>query len=338
MPKLYLKQYSQALVGKTVTIACKEGVLRDYLIDIINDIKFLNRQSIETVFCHNMANRFANQKVFRQLAAKLPQTTIVRIQPENDFYASVLNWQKKIFKIIFLERKFLCDPHGRKLNCLTTRKARNAFHSYGDLVANISFKNTIEEICAKIESNHIQRVHIVPAGRHKIKHELFAIEGAGTLIANDFQETFGPLEHASECRIVFDILKIYRSQGYLKPRSLSYIQTHQDHFFTVRIDGIIVGCVEKIDMNSETVEMGAIAISLKFRNQQIGIYLIRTFIAHMRCQAYRYIVSLTANPKLAELYRALGFRPARRDEYVSRQQQSANVPMYVFPLHGPCSQ
>ena len=86
MPKLYIDEYTRALKDKHVFIACREGILRDHFNDILADIKFLNRQGVRTTLFHNLPNRFSNQKHFKRLAERLPETSIIRIPAEDDFY------------------------------------------------------------------------------------------------------------------------------------------------------------------------------------------------------------------------------------------------------------
>jgi amino-acid N-acetyltransferase len=113
MPRLYLKEYARALAGRDVFIACREGILRDHFQDIITDIKFLVRHGACTSLLHNLPNRFANQKLINRLEQRLPATGIVRISPENDFYDAVLNYRPSMFKVIFIERRFLIDRRGK---------------------------------------------------------------------------------------------------------------------------------------------------------------------------------------------------------------------------------
>ena len=120
MPKLHIKEYARALANREVFIACREGILRDHFQDILTDVKFLVRHGAMTTLLHNMPNRFANQKLITQLAQRLPATGMVRIPPEIDFYDAVLNHQESMFKVIFLERRYLVDHQGNKINAITT--------------------------------------------------------------------------------------------------------------------------------------------------------------------------------------------------------------------------
>ena len=328
MPKLYLTEYSRSLAGKTVFIACREGILRDYFKEIIADIRFLDRQDIGTVLFHNIPQRFANQKLFRQLETRLFNTQIIRVPADQDFYQFVLNYRTSIFKIIFMERKFLVDDRGRKINCVSTRKAKQSMASYCHLIASPNFRGTIEQICHMVEAGNVERVHILPAGKNKIKHELFSIEGTGTLIANNFEETFSQVDSDEEVDITAGILKLYRGKGFLKKRSKEYIDAHRHQFFVAKIDGIIVGCLEKIVLTPEVVELGALAVSTKFRNQQIGFFLVDSFIKSMRSEGFKRMVALTNNPKLQDLFLSIGFKPESLRELRGRQADSKGVQMF----------
>jgi amino-acid N-acetyltransferase len=331
MPRLYIEEYTRILAGKQVSIACREGILRDYFAGIVNDVKFLSRQGIATNLFHNMANRFANRKHFRLLEERLPDTRIVRVDPEKDFYTEVLA-QEPVFKLIFLERKYLTDIYGRRLNALDTRRIRDGWQSYGDLIANASFRSTMEKICHRIDTGHLDRVHILPARKNTIKHELFTVEGTGTLIANDFQETFLPVVSEEDEQLVVGILQLYKSKGYLKPRDRAYVVAHRDNFYMTQIDGIVVGCVELLPIDSQTAELGALAISTRFQGQRVGVFTVNAFIAEARRRGFAKIISLTKNPRLQSLYQSLGFVRRSPSRYAERQARSADTPMFVMDV------
>ncbi len=329
MPRLYVDEYTKSLSGKHVFIACREGILRDHFADIIADIKFLNRQGVFTTLFHNISNRFSNQKHFREIASRLPETRAVKVLPEVDFYHHVLEYQDPVFKIIFLERKYLVDQKGLKINAITTQRVRQSIGGYGDLIGNINFKSNLEMICQKIDHGSIDRVHILPAGRHTIKHELFSIEGSGTLIANNYQERLVKVSSEYEAQMVAGILSMYKRERFLKPRNLQYILNKVSRFYVSKIDGIIVGCVEQLDIDAETVELGALAISARFRNQRVGNFTVNAFVDRMTRKGYKRFISFTNNPRLQKLYRGLGFEKRKTTLYRARQEQSPGVAMFI---------
>lgn len=328
MTQLYLEEYAKNLVGKTVCIACREGILRDNFAEIVADIKFLSRHRINTILFHNLPHRHANQKLLRTLAGKLPATRIVRIAPDVDFYETVLQNPAIAFKLIFLERRYLIDRKGYKINTLTTARVRQSFGEFGDFIANVNFRDAINRICENIEAGRCDRVHILPAGKNSIKHELFTVEGSGTLIANNFEEVFRRVNSDEDVAVVNRILAMYKRAGFLKPRSKNYVAENRDRFFVTAIDNIIVGCVEQKVIDEKTVELGALAISTKFKSQRIGVYTVNAFTAKMKEAGYRCFISLTKNPRLQELFLQLGFDQTSPLEYGERQSKSPEVPMF----------
>jgi len=329
MSVLYIDEYNKSLKGKIIWIACREGILRDHLDHIISDIKFLNRQAIQTVFFHNISNRFANQKLFRKLESKLFKSQVIRIPHENDFYQSVLNYHMPVDKIVFLERTYIVDQQGNRINSMTTDKVRQRIHTYSDLISNDNLKRVMNLICTKIEAGEVERVHILPAGKNKIKTELFSIEGTGTLIANNFNEVFLKLETDDEIDVIAGILKSYRGEGYLKPRTKLYIQDHKHNFYAAKIDHVIVGCAEKIVLSNDAVELGSLAVSTKFRSQQIGLFIVTSFIKEIQKDNFKWLVSLTNNPKLQDLLCAFGFEQKTPDDFIHRQACSPKTKMFI---------
>ena len=328
MPQLYLDEYTRALAGKKVCIACREGILRDNCKDIIADIKFLVRRGALTVLFHNLPHRQANQKLAGLLEKRLPATSLIRISPEVDFYETVLNHPEISAKLIFLERRPLLDRKGNMLNAVTTKRARESLADFGDITANVNFRDVMKRICQKIEEQVCDRVHILPAGKDTIKHELFTVEGSGTLIANNFTEEFRQVQTDEEVAIVHRILTMYKRSGFLKPRSKQYLSKNRHQFYVTAIDGIVVGCVERKEIDNRTVELGALAIAVRFRNQRIGVYTVNSFIQLMLSQGYYRFISLTNNPLLESLYLQLGFIQESHSAYRLRQQQSPNVKMF----------
>ncbi len=329
MPRLYIDEYTSALRSKIVCVACREGILRDYFRDIIADIKFLTRQGIVTILYHNMPNRFANQKLFKELEERLPETQVARVSPEFDFYRQVTDRENQAHKLVFIERKALMDPRGRVINAITTEEVRSSLRDARELITNVNFKGALERICSQIDAGHYDRVHIVPAGKYTIKHELFTIEGHGSLIANNYTESFQPMGVEGDMRLVDGILKLYRHEGFLKPRTKQYLREQRDNFYVTLIDDIVVGCVEKKVVDPITVEIAALAISTKFRNQRVGVFMVKAFMEKMRRQSFSRFISLTNNPRLQQLLQRLGFEPCRWPEFKARQALSPDVAMFI---------
>ena len=299
--------------------------MRDNLQHIVADIKYLVRCDVQTTLYHNMANRFANQKHFRFLAERLPETTIRRVAPEVDFYRYVLDREQAVFKLIFLERKYLCDQQGRRINTLTTR---DTIQKNNEIVANINLVGALNQISNRINEGKYDRVHILPARKNSIKHELFTVEGSGTLIANNFEEKYLPVETDQDVQMISGILDLYKKKGFLKPRDKHYLHEHRERFRLTMIDGIAVGCLERIEIDSRTVELGALAISTRFRNQRIGVFTVNAFEDEAKHAGYQRIISLTNNPRLHSLYKQLGFKQGDLPEYSARRASSPGVALF----------
>jgi len=325
MPRLYLAEYHQALTGKHICIACREGILRDNFAHILADVKFLVRHGIRTSLYHNMANRIANRKHFRLLAERLPETDIRRVAPDVDFYATVLDGEQSVFKLIFLERKYLCDQNGYRINTLTTR---DTMQNIDDISANVNIAGVLKQICTRIAAGAYDRVHILPARKDTIKHELFTVEGTGTLIANNFSEQFLPAATDQDVEMIAGILDLYAKKGFLKPRNKQYLSEHRERFRLTLIDGIAVGCVERKEIDSSTVELGALAISTRFRNQRVGVFTVNAFEAEARRSGFKRIISFTNNPRLHALYTQLDFKKGDLPEYAARRALSPGVAMF----------
>jgi N-acetylglutamate synthase-like GNAT family acetyltransferase len=330
MPRLYIDEYTRALSGKTICTACREGVLRDHFDEVLADIKFLNRQGMRTILYHNVANRVSNQKMFKIMAVRLAETRIVKVSPEIDFYEHVLDQVENVNKLIFLERKPLLDLKGQKINAIHTQGVDSTVQAWGDLIANINYKDILARICDQIEAGRYDRVHILPAAKNAIKHELFTIEGHGTMIANNYFERFEPLASEEDVRFINGILKLYKHEGYLKLRNEDYLRRQRDNFFVTLIDDIVVGCIEKKVVDAQTIEIAALAISTRFRNQRVGVFTVKAFVEAMHQQGYSRFISLTNNPKLTRLYQTLGFESCTRKQYQARQAVSPEVKMYYL--------
>ena len=102
----------------------------------------------------------------------------------------------------------------------------------------------MEKICHRIDTGHLTRVHILPVRKHTIKHELFTVEGTGTLIANNFQESFLPIVSDEDEELVTRDSESVQRQRVPQAARRAYIASHRDNFFMTQIDGIAVGCVE----------------------------------------------------------------------------------------------
>ncbi|ETR72519.1 MAG: hypothetical protein OMM_07461 [Candidatus Magnetoglobus multicellularis str. Araruama] len=96
-----------------------------------------------------------------------------------------------------------------------------------------------------------------------------------------------------------------------------------------KIDDIIVGCAEQIPIDHNTVELGSLAVSIRFRKQQIGQFIIQAFQQEMTIRGVSTIISLTQNPLLQKIFVNMGFLPKSPAQYAKRQKQSPKSRMFI---------
>lgn len=118
--------------------------------------------------------------------------------------------------------------------------------------------------------------------------------------------------------------------GQLRSRSQEYITANIDNFLTVQLDGQIVGCVEIINVDENTIELGGIAVDRDIQNMNIGLQLIDAVerYAYMRGLT---IISVTGSPKLARIYEKRWYVLRESGEYDKRAKQSPTKHLYIKP-------
>ncbi len=99
---------------------------------------------------------------------------------------------------------------------------------------------------------------------------------------------------------LFNLLFIGQTSGHIRPRSREYVEIHWNRFKVARVNGVIVGCVEIIPLDTSTIELGGIVIDPNFMNFHIGKRLIET-VEIYALQEKKDVVAVTANPKLTSI-------------------------------------
>ena len=108
--------------------------------------------------------------------------------------------------------------------------------------------------------------------------------------------------------------------------------SNRNNYYVTLIDDIVVGCVERKIVGHDTIEIAALAISTRFRNQRVGVFTVKAFIRESIHQGYHRFISLTNNPRLQRLYEMLGFSRCSKPEYKVRQSASPDVAMYFIQV------
>lgn len=331
--KLYIEHYSKIYKGKKMAFAVREWVLRDCHDIIMNDLRFIHRKWISIKLFHNIwRNRWNTKFLKENITNKLPSIELERSDKSEGLYAHILSTKQDVDKLIILERQYLTWNNGKRINTVSTDKlesaiAKNDMHNLW--ISNINFMWDLLKICKSIERWNISRVHVLPAGKkNAIKHELFSLEWAGTLIWNNFWNPDIEKWEESDENIILWILNLDKSP-YLKARTKEYIKSNINNFRIAKIDGIPVGCVEITEINEKTIELWALVVIKSFLSLRIWMSLIR----HVESYANRKrvdIISLTNNDKLQNIYRRIGFKEELTWKYQSREEKSPGVQIFLL--------
>lgn len=336
MPKLYTKEYKRIYEGSHFVASCREGMLRGNFDNIVSNIKYLTRSGIKTSLLHSIPNRYSNRKIFLELERKLPDTQIKRVPIESNvnYYDYAMDYAEEIAadKLIFVENTFLRDERGQRIGSMTTDKLRRKQEKgtpgrYSDSIDNPNLQEIFERICAFLEENQLSRIHIIPNVKNAIRHEVFSVEGVGTLIANNFKQILSRAE-TGEVDKIERILRPYFKHGLLKSRNKEYIQDHMDQFFFSKIDDIPVGCMQLIPVDERTLELGAFAVTVRFRGQDVGFFLLQEAENLVRSEQRSRLISLTNNRKLQEMYTKNDFTKGTPKDLIQRQDKSPLVSMF----------
>lgn len=116
--------------------------------------------------------------------------------------------------------------------------------------------------------------------------------------------------------------------GQLRPRSREYVTENIDNFITVKVEGKIVGCVEIINIDDRTIELGGIAVAMDAQKMNIGLQLIDTVERYAYTRGLT-ILSVTGYDRLAHMYEQRGYTLREEWKYDERAQQSPNKAMYI---------
>lgn len=337
--KLYVEHYSRLFQEswKPIIFAAREWVLRDYHRSIMQWLNFTRRAWVDVKLFHNIPQNHGNNRFIRDnLEKKWVELMRISHQAET-FYDEVLRLISEISwwveKLILLERNTLLKPNGERLNTVSVdrmkERAQDRDYDFWDISKrNINFHGTLSTICDAIMSDVIHRVHILKAWeRDSIKNELFSIDGSWTLLGKDFWNPEVCWAQQEEIDIIFDMLRSDAS-WLIKSRSRDYIASNINNFLVARIDWYPVWCVEKIDLDKNTIELWALFVIESFLSQRIGRSLVTKFCETAQ-NANKDIVCMTNNPKLQSMLESLWFTRADSWDYPERKRISPHVQMFL---------
>ena len=327
--KLYIDHYSKVHKWKTMTFVVREGILRDNLSFIVEDLKFLIRHWIKIVLYHNIAPNLWNNTFLREnIESKISSAILKRVPPNVDIYEYVLSIKEIVDKLIFIERQYLIWEEGEKINIISTKKLALEIKEEWLLIWNTNFRGALFKICKAVETWDIDRVHILPWGRkYAIRHELFSLEWVWTLIWNDFWKPDIKEITTDDVSILKWILDSKEWNKYIKKRSIEYIEKNISNFRIAYIDWIPVGCVEMIQENEYTIELWALKVVCSFLSLKLWKALIEYVISYAISEWFE-IISLTNNKKLQGIYERFGFIENKKWLFQDRAKKSPWVKIF----------
>jgi len=316
-----------------MAFAVREWILRDHHDIITNDLKFIARKGMDVKLFHNIwINRWNRRFLRENISVKVPNIELERVPTWKWLYEHILSTKQNVDKLIILERQYLIWDEGKRINTISTDKLQKAIKEndvYNLWISNTNFMWDLLKICKSVEAWNVSRVHVLPAGRkNAIKHELFSIEGSGTLIGNNFWNPEIQAATEDDEDIILWVLKSSKSL-YLKTRSKQYIQENITNFHIAKIDNIPVWCVEIISIDSNTIELWALAVIQSFLSLKIGITLIK-FIESIWKKQWKHIISLTNNKKLQDIYTWRWFEKESSGKYIEREKRSPWVQIFLL--------
>mgnify|MGYP002142689047 CR=1 FL=1 len=104
---------------------------------------------------------------------------------------------------------------------------------------------------------------------------------------------------ASEQRQLFELLKKVSEQpgSGLKPRTEEYIRANIHNFITIYDEETLVACGEIIELDSWTIELGAVATNVEYQNQWMSDKIL-DFAEKRIHEQWKSIIIVTDNPIL----------------------------------------
>lgn len=294
--KLFPREYGKLLKNQSVCIAVQsDSLLKDWCDKILKDIKFLQRFDIFVVLLHafsdikEIENKFCNQAKVISLYGKYG----------SDFDQESLKFAEvnKCKKLIFVERQPAKNKEGCVIDTITLKDYKLLDQILPSSIEVLRYQKILDTIK---EGHFLKDVHVISGNQPKaIQKELFSIEGVGTLITNDIKTIFLPCTD-QDVHPLLNLLKSYEKKGSILPRNIDYIERNIENFSKVTIDGILAGCVEKIHLCNDIVELGALVSVGRFLKHGVGRTLLPSIFSILKKDGYKKNLVVTKNKKFSD--------------------------------------
>ncbi len=332
--KLFPTEYGLSLRGQSLCIAVKsDNLLKESRQDILKDIKYLLRFEVRVYLLHIFRDT-KEVDVFFSGHAKVVSLYGRSFDLEAVNFAITHNCSK----LLFVERQAVKNKNGETVDAITF----DDFSELNGLIANSFDIQRVQKILQSVgDGASLKQVHILSNARPKfIRNELFSIEGVGTMITETMNVGFSYCD-SDDIRPILNLLKPHVKQGNVLPRNFDYIEKRIDKFFKASIDNILAGCVEKIHLDFEIVEIGALVSVDRFLNRKVGKMLLTGIFKRLREEGYIKALVVTKNRKfcnsLVEFYGFEEIKSGDADvsaELENRIQRSIYAKCFIKTLAG----
>ena len=135
-----------------------------------------------------------------------------------------------------------------------------------------------------------------------------------------------------DAKEILKLLKSHKWSKYLKQRTFNHIYANIKDFIIVRIKGILVWNIELINIDNETIELGAFAISkdldYDIKNKVWEILIM--FALQSSVIKGKKLISLTNNSKLQSWYLKYWLIESDVSDFSERKNQSPGVSLFIY--------
>ena len=332
--KLFPTEYGLSLRGQSLCIAVKsDNLLKESRQEILKDIKYLLRFDVRVYLLHIFRDTKEVEGFFSKHAKAVSLYG-------RSFDREAVNFaiNHNCSKLLFVERQAVKNKNGETVDAITL----DDLSGLNNLLESPSDIQRVGQILRAVgEGTSLKQVHILSNARPKfIRNELFSIEGVGTMITETMNVGFSYCD-GDDIPPILNLLKPHVKLGNVLPRNFDYIEKRIDKFFKASIDNILAGCVEKIHLDSEIVEIGALVSVDRFLNRKVGKMLLTGIFKRLKEEGYIKALVVTKNRKFCKsLVMFYGFEEIKPgDDNVSielenRMQRSSYAKCFIKKIAG----
>lgn len=339
MSNYHFDTYLPLLEKADIAVATRAGILRKYESSVVRQLQELTRMWLRLKLFYNLAPGTEERRIISAISSNA-WISLQRMDDHSDFYAESLQSHSKPRgslvhsklwnKLIFLEEDHLhYKKNGKRIKILPPESIIGwspDVNRIPILIEDTRLRSRIALMAGTVLEWWIDRIHIVSVHKKEgLKDELFTLEWVGTLIERNFAPEIGEAKQ-QDVNTLFALLASHKYDGQLKPRSKEYLEENWSRFLVARVDGIPVGCVEIIPVDTEILELWWIAVNMEFHDFRIGRKLVEAVEEYAYLQN-KDIITITNNPKFGVMVESRWFERAE-SLFLERSQKSSGKRIY----------